>query len=164
MSSKATFAKIYSETVNQIDRYQARVNEGLDVDAAKFFANWLFWSGLVGLLKENSTAANELGSLKCDGPHLAWKLDQLISACNEFYVTNKAVGIPKTDLGSIREKLDKLCSNVELVAGQVSRLTDAVQSNEVATSFGSDRGLFIEETGGRGAPAVSLIKGKTSHF
>lgn len=116
--SAATCHKIYIETVNHIDRHMARVKEGRDVDGAKLFANWLFWSGIPTLLKENSEPA----PLKCDGAFLSWKLNELIEACNEFYRTNKPVGLNGNDIQSIHERLDKLTGNLDTVAGGLSRL------------------------------------------
>jgi hypothetical protein len=116
--------------MNHLHRHMNRVREGRDVDAAKSFANYLFWSGIPALLKENSTAANELGPLKCDGPHLSWFLNELIDACNEYYRTNRAAGLQATELESIRDKLDKLASNQDLIAGQLSKLTTGLAPAE----------------------------------
>jgi hypothetical protein len=126
--SQATFARIYSETTNHIDRHMSRVREGRDVDAACFFARWLFWSGIPTLLKENAFMPDVPSMFKCDGAHLSWKLNELIEACNEYYVTNKPAGLHSTDLDSIREKLDKLASNQELIAGGVAKLLGAAVS------------------------------------
>src|ERR1017187_9846392 len=142
--SKATFARIYSETTHQIERHMSRVKEGRDVDSAVSFGRWLFWSGIPDLLKENSTAHDELGPLKCDGPHLAWCLNELLQACNEYYRTGRASGLEKTDLDSIREKLDKLASNQDLMAGHLSKLI----SSPVLVS--TDGGVGGAATGGGG--------------
>ena len=126
--SEASYSRIYSETSSQIDRHLARVKEGRDVDAACFFARWLFWSGIPGLLKENSTPHGTPSPLKCDGAFLSWKLNELIEACNEYYRTNKPAGLQATELESLREKVEKLTTNLDLVAGQLSRLVDAINS------------------------------------
>jgi hypothetical protein len=135
MQSQVTIARIYSETLNHLERHLGRVKEGLDVDGACFFARWLFWSGIPRLLNENSTPPGELGMLKCDGAHFAWKLNELLEACNEYYRTGKPAGLHKSELDSLREKLDKLSSNLELVAGHVSKLSPPVPQVENSALF-----------------------------
>jgi hypothetical protein len=156
--SQATFARIYSETTNHIDRHMSRVREGRDVDAACFFARWLFWSGIPTLLKENAFMPDVPSLFKCDGAHLSWKLNELIEACNEYYVTNKPAGLHSTDLDSIREKLDKLTSNQELIAGGVAKLLS--QSAVVSTSgaVAATPALPPAPGGGWGGRSPSLSK------
>jgi hypothetical protein len=118
--SAVTFARIYSETMNQLARHSGRVKLGRDVDAAKSFANWLFWSGIPALLKENSTPPETPAPLKCDGAHLAWQLNELIEACNDYYRTNKAAGLGSVELQSLEEKVDRLAHNLDLIAAHLA--------------------------------------------
>ena len=95
---------------------------------------------------------------KCDGAHLSWKLNELIEACNEYYVTNKPAGLHSTDLDSIREKLDKLASNQELIAGGVAKLlwqSAAVSTDEAVAATPA---LPPGPAGGWGGRSPSLSK------
>jgi hypothetical protein len=121
-TQQATFARIYSETNGHLDRHLARVKEGRDVDAACFFARWLFWSGLLDLLKQNSTPADMPSILKCDGAFLSWKLNELLGACNAYYATGRPAGLHVAELESLREKVDKLALNLDTLAGAMVQL------------------------------------------
>jgi hypothetical protein len=156
--SQATFARIYSETTNHIDRHMSRVREGRDVDAACFFARWLFWSGIPTLLKENAFMPDVPSLFKCDGAHLSWKLNELIEACNEYYVTNKPAGLHSTDLDSIREKLDKLASNQELIAGGVAKLLSQSAAVSTDEAVAATPALPPGGAGGWGRRSPSLSK------
>jgi hypothetical protein len=131
-SDIVTFGRIYSETMSQLDRFHSRVKEGRDVDNACSFARWLFWSGILDLLKANSTPVGAPAPLKCDGAHLAWKLEQLLESCNEYYRTNKPAGLDKSELDSIREKLDRLSANQDLIAGHLSKLSSTTLARSEA--------------------------------
>ncbi len=171
------FGRIYSETVNQIERHLERVKEGRDVDAACMFGRWLFWSGIPRLLTVHSTPSSELPGLQCDGYHLSCLLNLLITACNDYYRTNHAVGLTVADVSSLHEKLDKLFKNQEAIAGQLCKMqgfestSGSVGVSAVGadiTHFGSsrfdleslDKGL--DASAQRTRPAFNLIKGKTS--
>src|ERR1017187_9802048 len=156
--SKATFARIYSETTHQIERHMSRVKEGRDVDSAVSFGRWLFWSGIPELLKENSTAHDELGPLKCDGPHLIWCLNELLQACNEYYRTGRPSGLEKTDLDSIREKLDKLASNQDLMSGHLSKLISSPVPVSTDEAVAGTAPLPPGGAGGWGRQSPSLSK------
>lgn len=161
MSSTATHARIYSETMNHLGRHLSRVKEGRDVDGAKFFANWLIFSGIITLCKEHASAPNELSPLKCDGAFLEGKCKDLLFACGEYYRTcGKAEGIGATELESLHEKVNRLLSNQDLIAGHVSKLTPPSPSEmavTVATMAAKGRG------GGVAAPLPLPLSLSTCH-
>jgi hypothetical protein len=122
----ADLHRIYHECFNRLESFSKRVAENRDVMAASEFARWLSFSGIPRLLKANSNPA----PLKVDGAHLQWKIDDLLAACNErFRTNNQTPTIEKSEVESMREKMDKMASNLDLMAAQISRLTSAVQAS-----------------------------------
>jgi hypothetical protein len=115
----AILARIYSQTVNQLDSFLRRVQEGRDVEAASDFARWLAFSGICMLLQRypNQVASHDI--LKVDGSFLRWKCEQLIEACNERFRTNSLnPSFQKKEFESMHEKIDRM-------AGYLSRLSVA---------------------------------------
>lgn len=123
----STYYRIFTECCNRVNTYCKRVAEGRDVQSASEYARWLFFSGIIGLLKENSCD----GPLKVDGAHLAWKVEDLTERCNQYFRSNgRSSGVSSSELESVHEKLARVSSNVELLACQVARLTSALGSEE----------------------------------
>lgn len=116
-SDTAILARIYSETVNKLDSFSRRVQEGRDVNAASEFARWLLFSGILPLLEQYPNQVQSQNPLKVDGAFLRWKAGQLVEACSDRYRTNNQnPSIEKTEFESIHEKIDRM-------AGYLSRLT-----------------------------------------
>ena len=145
--------RIWSETDRRLDSFANRVREGRDVMAASEFARWLFFSGIITLCKENSAPA----PLKCDGALLQWKCEQLISQCGEYFTTNgQSAGLKETQLVSLHEKVDRLASNLELVAGHVSKLSPPAPGSEPPATVYTDRsGMGGGVAAAHAAPSLS---------
>jgi hypothetical protein len=115
----ATLARIYGQTVNQLDAFSKRVQEGRDVEAASDFARWLSFSGIPTLLERYPNQVQSHDPLKVDGSFLRWKCEQLIEACNERFRTNSLnPAFAKKEFESMHEKIDRM-------AGYLSKLTAA---------------------------------------
>jgi len=107
--------RIYSETVNQLDSFSRRVQEGRDLEAASNFARWLSFSGIIMLLEAFPSPL----PLKVDGRFLRWKCDELIEACNlRFRTNNLNPSFESKEFESMHEKIDRM-------AGYLSRLSVA---------------------------------------
>lgn len=140
-ASNANFHRVYTECCARVEIYCKRVAEARDVQAASDFAKFLFFSGIIGLLKENASPE----PLKVDGAHLAWKLEDLIERCNGHFRSNgRASGVSPGELESVHEKLARVSANVEMLAGQICKLTAALGAN------GTEAGKLAH---GLGAPA-----------
>jgi hypothetical protein len=114
-STEVIYARIYRETVNQLDSFSRRVQEGRDLEAASNFARWLSFSGILMLLE----AFPEPEPFKVDGRFLRWKCEQLIEAVNLRYRTNNSnPSFEAKDFESMHEKIDRM-------AGYLSRLSVA---------------------------------------
>lgn len=110
-----------------LNGYRKRVSENRDVLAASNYARWLNFSGIVQLLRENSN--QEPPPLKINGAHLQWTIDDLIQTCAERFRTNsKEITLEVAAMQTLHDKVERLTSNVDLMAGQISRLTDVVAS------------------------------------
>jgi hypothetical protein len=115
----AVLARIYGQTVNQLDTFSKRVQEGRDVESASDFARWLSFSGILLLLERYPNQVQSHHPLKVDGSFLRWKCEQLIEACNERFRTNSLnPAFEKKEFESMHEKIDR-------VAGYLSKLTAA---------------------------------------
>ena len=115
----AILARIYGQTVNQLDAFSKRVQEGRDVEAASDFARWLSFSGILMLLERYPNQVQSNHPLKVDGSFLRWKCEQLVEACNERFRTNSLnPAFAKKEFESMHEKIDR-------VAGYLSKLTAA---------------------------------------
>ena len=122
-----TLATIYRSTMDVLNGYRKRVSENRDVLAASNYARWLNFSGIVQLLRENSN--QEPPPLKINGAHLQWTIDDLIQTCAERFRTNsKEITLEVAAMQTLHDKVERLTSNVDLMAGQISRLTDVVAS------------------------------------
>ena len=138
--NSAILARIYGQTVNQIDAFSKRVQEGRDVEAASDFARWLSFSGICLLLERYPNEGQSHNPLKVDGRLLRWKCDQLIEACNlRFRTNNLNPSFEKKEFESLHEKVDRM-------AGYLSKLTAARTINvEPALSPLPDAGEPISE-------------------
>jgi hypothetical protein len=115
----AILARIYGQTVNQLDSFSKRVQEGRDVEAASDFARWLSFSGICLLLERYPNQVQSHHPLKVDGSFLRWKCQQLTEACNERFRTNSLnPAFAKKEFESMHEKIDRM-------AGYLSKLTAA---------------------------------------
>jgi hypothetical protein len=105
----AILARIYGQTVNQLDSFSKRVQEGRDVEAASDFARWLSFSGICLLLERYPNQVQSHHPLKVDGSFLRWKCEQLIEACNERFRTNSLnPAFAKKEFESMHEKIDRM--------------------------------------------------------
>lgn len=106
---------LYKETVNRLDRYQALVNEGRELEAALQFARFIIWSRLDRLMAPHDCE----GALKVDSSLMLWKARELERTICEAYRSGKACPTPSQSvLEAIHHKLD-------LLAGYVARRPDA---------------------------------------
>ena len=113
MLDDVTVFTIARETTSRLETLTRRAKEGKDLHAAKEFASYLRWSGVLKLL-EGHTAT---GPLKVDGALIRWKNEQLIAAVNEQFKGNSViVPLELSALESINHKLD-------LLAGRLSAVT-----------------------------------------
>jgi hypothetical protein len=134
-------ARIYGQTVNQLDSFSKRVQEGRDVEAASDFARWLSFSGICLLLERYPNQVQSLDPLKVDGSFLRWKCEQLIEACNERFRTNSLNPVfAKKEFESMHEKIDR-------IAGYLSKLTAARTINvETVPEHQAQSDAAINET------------------
>ena len=123
---------LWKETYNRLADLRARVNEGRDVMAASEFCRWIQFSGLLKLFRENA----QDGFFKVDAAILETNIKELLALCNyRFRTGDKEPTLHKTELESMREKIDKM-------AGYLSRLTaaPAVSVNPLPDDDFSDGG------------------------
>lgn len=103
---------MFREINSRVDRYTKEVAEGLNLDAALDFCRFVFWSGLLDLLKRNSCT----GPLTVDGPLLAWKVGVLQGEIQRrFSSGDNQPNTNLTELSRINHKLD-------LIAGHLAQL------------------------------------------
>jgi len=106
---------LYRETMNRLDLHARRVAEGRDLQAAKEFASYVTFSGLVKLFK----AFPQPEPLKVDGYLLEHAAKELTYLVTERYRTNNTQAqIGMTELEKINHKL-------ELIAGHMARAIPA---------------------------------------
>lgn len=129
-----TLFTIARETSSRIETLHARAREGKDIQAAKDFASYVQWSGLLKLIQVQT--ANLPEALKFDGELLAWKHKELLSTVHSQSKTlSKVVSIEYAQLEAVNHKLD-------LIAAHVSKLSPP-----------------IAETSEVGSPALHVIAG-----
>jgi hypothetical protein len=102
----------YKETITQLNFYDKRVRECQDLEAARRFANYVTWSGMVKLCKRYSQDV----PVKIDGAHLEWKAKELEQRVQDLWRTGKVKqDISETQLEQINHKMD-------LMAGRLAQL------------------------------------------
>jgi hypothetical protein len=113
---KVVLHRIWSETIGRLDSFRRRVAEGRDVMAASEFARWVFFSGLIGLFKENA----QDGFFRVDGALIQSKCEQLIESCNERFRSNDvSPHFDSAEFKSLHEKVDCIAGYLsKLVVGQ----------------------------------------------
>jgi len=103
---------MWREINSRLDTYSKQVAECRNLDAALDFCRFVFWSGLLDLLKRNSCT----GPLTVDGPLLAYKVAELQGEIQRrFSAGDTQPSVNLTELCRINHKLD-------LIAGQLAHL------------------------------------------
>jgi hypothetical protein len=107
-----TLYTIARETSGRLDTLLQRASEAKDLQAAKEFASYLQWSGILRLLESVTPAKN----LEFDAAHLRWKHKKLLDLVHEQFTKNaKVVSLEWSQMEALNHKLD-------LIAAHVSRL------------------------------------------
>jgi len=158
----AILARIYGQTVNQLDSFSKRAQEGRDVEAASDFARWLSFSGILMLLERYPNQVQSHHPLKVDGSFLRWKCEQLIEACNERFRTNSLnPAFAKKEFESMHEKIDRM-------AGYLSKLTAAstinvepIPEHQTGTSAPKNEDVIQIPTGDEQAAQVESAQSPT---
>lgn len=105
----STWHWLWSETVNRLDSYQLRVNEGQDLDAALEFARYVIWSKLAEVMAPHDVA----GALKVDSSFLRWKALELQRTVQDAFRTGKAAPSGnQAPLEAIGHKLDLIAAQL----------------------------------------------------
>ena len=122
VSTKANLHQIWRETMNKLSSFSHRVSENRDVMAASEFARWVSFSGLIPFFKQNPQPE----PFKVDGSILEWTVDHLIERCNDRFRTNNSdPKLSVDEFESLHDKVDKLASNLDTVAGYLARMSVA---------------------------------------
>jgi hypothetical protein len=110
--NEATLHWLWKETMNRLDIYRRRVDEGKDLDAAREFCQYVLWSQLVKLFKEHPAPE----PLKVDGALLEWTAQELQRTVQDRWRReDHKPQVHQTKLEAINEKLD-------LIAGRLAQL------------------------------------------
>jgi len=114
---------MWLNTSTQIERYQARVNEGVELMAASEFGRWLRFSGFLKVFERSPQPP----PLEVDAKQLKLKLEKLLSDCGEKLQQDRPGYVPVSALERVNHKLDLIAAHV---AGMTPRLAEATQSEE----------------------------------
>jgi len=104
--------RLWRETLTRLDVLSRRVQEGKDLDAAKEFCQYLLWSGIIKLLKENPSPE----PIPCDGYLVEHLANGLHSRVMDRYRTNDIS--PQIEL----TELEKINRNLALIAGRLAQV------------------------------------------
>ncbi len=117
---RTTLSRIYSETVNNLERLAREVREGKNVLAAADFVRWLQFSGVLDLFSRYSFPDQNF-------PPLDRKLADLLQDCGEHFRGGRVVPrYDQSDIAEINRKLDALLAgNVRVVTTVVARVSAA---------------------------------------
>lgn len=134
---------MWKETINRLDLFERLVQEGRALEPAVEFARFVLWSGLISFFEQNPQSA----PLKCDGPLLRWKCEELQRCVTERYRLNdSSPRLGKGELETLHDKVDKL-------AGYVARLASRPVVTVTASQDGGPRARVA-----RRGPALMLDK------
>lgn len=110
MITQVELHRLFREINSRLDRHLKEADEGLNLDAALDFCRFVFWSGLLELLKRNSCSV----PLTVDGPLLAYKVGQLQGEIQRRFSSGDSQ--PNTNL----TELSRINHKLDLIAGQLS--------------------------------------------
>jgi len=97
--------RIYSETMNRLDRFDRCVQEGRSLEEALDFTRWLFFSGIITLCEMNP----QPHPLKVDGALLRWKCSDVQRKVQErFRLNDLAPHVGASELQTLHDKLDTI--------------------------------------------------------
>jgi hypothetical protein len=112
MEHVATYHWLWKETINKIDSFRKRVQEGKDLDAAREFCAFVLWSGIIKILKPHDNT----GVLKIDSAFLEWSAEELQREVQERWRTGRNIQtVQITELQRIHDKLD-------VIAGRIAQM------------------------------------------
>ena len=121
--------------MNRLRRFDGLVREGKSLEEALEFANYIFWSGLVDLLKQHT----QNPPFECNGANLQKACELLQRDVRDNYRVHGRVE-PRVKLS----ELEKITDQLELLSAQVAKLSSPV--NETAT-VGDEPALHVIQGG-----------------
>jgi hypothetical protein len=111
---------IYSETLHWLNRYEARVREGRDLQPALEFGAFVIWSGILPLC----SAYDGRGYPEINGALLRWKAQELQRSVRERWKAMDGNGRPlphqvdSSQIEGINRRLDIIAAHVAKLLNQ----------------------------------------------
>ena len=107
--------KLYRETESEVASLERCVREGKELDCALAFCRYVFWSGIVEILK----AHQDVSVVKIDPYRLGGRVNELQSSVQEWYASNKKQPtVVLSEIEGISRKLDLIAGRLLWITGE----------------------------------------------